>query len=242
MDNVDDYNDRLRDNDFPESRLFMINNNLDRNIPKGNAIGFSTGGYNMKTQQTEIGNASHSKYPISNTHLASVLHEGIHAIQDDNNDLMDYSGGKDYYSQPIELHARAATINQLYTIANNSALDNTDKIDTLLQNIESVKNLQVDKSDTQGVLTYKDYLAKSRHRVSSNDEYKKKLGTIHPDILKLYNEMYNSQAVQKYIKDNPNNPNAGRDAIKALIMTTAKNENSIKQQNNSAIDMGWEVS
>ena len=36
MDNVDDYNDRLRDNDFPESRLFMINNNLDRNIPKKN--------------------------------------------------------------------------------------------------------------------------------------------------------------------------------------------------------------
>ena len=56
-----------------------------------------------------------------------------------------------------------------------------------------------------------------------------------------YNQLLNSSAVQKYVKANPKNPNAYRDAIKALIMTTAKNDNPIEQAENSPINMGWGI-
>lgn len=43
------------------------------------------------------------------------------------------------------------------------------------------------------------------------------------------------------IKANPKNPNAYRDAIKALIMTTAKNDAPVRQENNSPIDTEWAI-
>lgn len=61
-------------------------------------------------------------------------------------------------------------------------------------------------------------------------------------VVPFMGEFKDSPLIKKYVSRHKNDKNAFRKAIRALILTTAKNDNQSPIQNNSLIDNGWEVS
>ena len=176
----------------------------------------------------------------------------------------------EYLSSPREIHARAVELNQEYAKNYGEALTNGKTIDQFLDRMDKYfePKISSNKSQAGGRVINADTYNKdmkmlddlslspkmhgknptakqfvsARYQQDLNDpKYRANFKDISPTLGDVYEQLLNSKAVQDYVKKNPNNPNAARDAIKALIMTTAKGE-SLVQPANSPFDTGWEIS
>jgi hypothetical protein len=153
-----------------------------------------------------------------------------------------------YLSTPHELHARAATLNQLYAKNRGEAIDSDTKVNNLVDTYLKNKDFFIDinaeyrnKIDSNG----NPINMVTRSAMIGNDpRYQEKMGDIRPAEAEI---MYNILQGM-YMKSEMINKGSKMDEakaakyLKALLMTTAENKQQAPQQYNGAIDNGIDIS
>jgi hypothetical protein len=249
MGTVDRYNDFISDTKS-EERVPVVYSGLNRPY---------TGAYHPQVSIVEIPvNPTIDKTLVPNAgdyrNDGNTEHELVHRIQFRVNP--DYKTSVDkknvdrltYLSSPHEMHARAASLNQLYAKTHGEAIDTDDKVnalvDTFIKNRNIFEKLHDEyrgKKDANGNVPEQ----VTREAMIGNDpRYKEKMGSITPAEANI---MYNILQGMYMKSEMINKGSAIDDAkaakyLKALIMTTAKNEQAPAYQLNSAIDNGIDIS
>lgn len=237
---------------------FMSNKKNRLNIPviHKNANDSSVGEYSPDDKVVSISkNLPYSKYEEFPQGLGystdTLTHELTHGVQEKVSPKSDkrYGETDNYYSEPIEMHARASALNQEYMKRTGKPLTNDKMIDEYLDswlaNREAITKLRKAYVDTykQAEVPPRNY--RMDDRMNQSKEYQALSNGIPYSEYSSLEDMLNSALpnLDKFIKA----PKGQRQPeikkyLKALIMTTAKNNEQIPQQPNGVFDNGFNIS
>lgn len=237
---------------------FMSNKKNKLNIPviHKNANDSSVGEYDPDAKVISISkNIPYSKYEEFPQGLGystdTLTHELTHGVQGkvSPKSYKRYGETDNYYSEPIEMHARAAALNQEYMKRTGKPLT-SDKVideylDSWLANREAIAKLRKAYIDTykQAEVPPRNY--RLDDRMNQSKEYQALSNGIPYSEYSSLEDMLNSALpnLDKFIKA----PKGQRQPeikkyLKALIMTTAENNQQIQQQPNGVFDNGFNIS
>ena len=162
----------------------------------------------------------------------------------------DNLSSKYYLSEPREVHARATMLNQEYAdrtgkvFANENELDNY--VSSFVNNIDKFEDMQSGYRD----LLEKSNVKPTRERVGAlmeqRDDYRKMFGSIpYRELGFMYGMLSESDDDwSKLVRDKNGEIDKAKAAkyLKALLMTTAKNNEQIPQQPNGVFNNGFNIS
>lgn len=166
-------------------------------------------------------------------------------------------GTTGYLLTPTEIHARAAAINQSYAQRNKSALDTPEKVDAYVNNIvnnydlyKAVKDREVygegDRKGMRDSISEKDYYSrnnKPENAMASDPEFIKKVGLPFREAQQAFELIEPWMITGDLVgQDGKIDKAKAVEWLRALLMTTARNNKQIPQQPNGVFDNGFNIS
>ena len=162
-----------------------------------------------------------------------------------------------YLMKPSEIHARAAAINQSYAQRNKTALDTPEKVDTYVNNIvnnyelyKAMKEREVygegNRKGMRDSIEGDNYYSRNNtpeNAMASDPEFIKKVGLPFREAQQAFELIEPWMITGDLVgADGKIDKAKAAEWLKALIMTTAKNNKQIPQQPNGVFDNGFNIS
>ena len=237
---------------------FMSNEKNKLNIPiiRTNANDSYLGQYSPDDKvisvSKQIPYSKYEEFPQGLSYSTDTLtHELAHGVQEKVSPKSDkrYGETDNYYSEPIEMHARASALNQEYMKRTGKPLTDDKSIDEYLDswlaNREEITKLRKAYVDTYKQAEVPIRYYRMDDRMNQSKEYQALSNGIPYSEYSALEEMLQSALpnLDKFIKE----PKGKRQPeikkyLKALIMTTAQNNEQIPQQPNGVFDNGFNIS